>query len=83
MERRVLALSAGQAVLAEPLPQQGFYVVVVQHHCIYCDSRSECHQIEDFDGEVLVKANALALLRKELPRKRVKTLSWGMQRMLE
>jgi DNA repair photolyase len=43
-----------------------------QHHCIYCDSRSECYQIEDFDGEVLVKANALALLRDELPRKRVK-----------
>src|SRR5512136_3366714 len=42
------------------------------HHCIYCDSRGECYQIEDFDGEVLVKANALNLLRKELPRKRVK-----------
>ena len=42
------------------------------HHCIYCDSRSECYQIEDFDGEVLVKANALDLLRSELPRKRVK-----------
>lgn len=42
------------------------------HHCIYCDSRSECYQIEDFDGEVLVKANALALLRQELPRKRAK-----------
>lgn len=43
-----------------------------QHHCIYCDSRSECYQIEDFDGEVLVKANALDLLRRELPRKRTK-----------
>ncbi len=43
-----------------------------EHHCIYCDSRSECYQIADFDGEVLVKANALDLLRKELPRKRVK-----------
>jgi len=30
-----------------------------QHHCIYCDSRSECYGIEDFDGEVLVKANAV------------------------
>ena len=28
------------------------------HRCIYCDSRSECYQIADFDGEVLVKANA-------------------------
>ena len=43
-----------------------------QHHCIYCDSRSECYQIEDFDGEVLVKANAIDLLRNELARKRVK-----------
>jgi DNA repair photolyase len=43
-----------------------------QHRCIYCDSRSECYRIEDFDGEVLVKANALDLLRKELKRKRVK-----------
>ncbi len=39
------------------------------HHCIYCDSRSECYQIADFDGELLVKANALELLRRELPRK--------------
>jgi DNA repair photolyase len=43
-----------------------------QHRCIYCDSRSECYQIEDFDGEVLVKANAIELLQKELARKRVK-----------
>lgn len=43
-----------------------------QHHCIYCDSRSLCYGIDDFDGEVLVKANALALLRRELPRKRIK-----------
>jgi DNA repair photolyase len=43
-----------------------------EHHCIYCDSRSECYQIEDFDGEVLVKANAVELLREELARKRVK-----------
>ena len=43
-----------------------------QHQCIYCDSRSECYQIEDFDGEVLVKTNAIDLLRKELARKRVK-----------
>jgi DNA repair photolyase len=43
-----------------------------QHRCIYCDSRSECYQIEDFDGEILVKANALELLREELASKRVK-----------
>lgn len=43
-----------------------------QHRCIYCDSRSLCYGIEDFDGEVLVKVNALELLRCELARKRVK-----------
>lgn len=41
-----------------------------QHRCIYCDSRSECYQVERFDDEVLVKANAIDLLEKELPRKR-------------
>ncbi|MBN1641433.1 MAG: radical SAM protein [Anaerolineae bacterium] len=43
-----------------------------EHHCIYCDSRSDCYQIADFDGELLVKANAIDLLRKELASKRVK-----------
>jgi len=43
-----------------------------QHHCIYCDSRSRCYGIDDFDGEVLVKANAIDLLSAELPRKRRK-----------
>ena len=42
-----------------------------QHQCIYCDSRSECYQIENFDHDVLVKANAIELLRKELAGKRV------------
>jgi len=42
-----------------------------QHQCIYCDSRSECYQIEDFDHDVLVKANAIDLLRHELAGKRV------------
>jgi DNA repair photolyase len=41
-----------------------------QHHCIYCDSRSLCYEIENFDGDVLVKANAIERLRDELPRKR-------------
>ena len=42
-----------------------------QHQCIYCDSRSDCYQIENFN-DTLVKVNALELLRKELPGKRVK-----------
>lgn len=41
------------------------------HQCIYCDSRSACYQIENF-ADTLVKVNALELLAKELPRKRVK-----------
>jgi DNA repair photolyase len=42
-----------------------------QHQCIYCDSRSECYQIEDFNHDVLVKTNAVALLRQELAGKGV------------
>jgi len=43
-----------------------------EHRCIYCDSRSECYQIDHFDEEVLVKVNAIELLRDELSRKRIK-----------
>jgi len=39
------------------------------HGCIYCDSRSECYQIEDFDT-VRAKANALTLIEKDLRSKR-------------
>ena len=42
-----------------------------QHQCIYCDSRSDCYQIKDFDHDVLVKANAIDLLRRELAGKHV------------
>ena len=42
-----------------------------QHQCIYCDSRSECYRIENF-ADILVKVNAIPLLRKELASKRVK-----------
>lgn len=41
-----------------------------QHHCIYCDSRSLCYGIENFDGDVLIKTNAIELLSDELSRKR-------------
>lgn len=43
-----------------------------QHQCIYCDSRSACYQIEDFEHEVLVKVNAPEVLERELARKRIK-----------
>ncbi len=42
-----------------------------QHQCIYCDSRSECYQIEAFNTDVLVKVNAIDLLGRELASKRV------------
>ena len=38
------------------------------HGCLYCDSRSDCYHIPDFD-RVTAKADALRLLRDELARK--------------
>lgn len=38
------------------------------HGCIYCDSRSECYRIEDFD-RVRAKENALQIIRDDLRRK--------------
>lgn len=39
------------------------------HGCIYCDSRSECYRIENFDI-VRAKKDALALINKELRSKK-------------
>jgi DNA repair photolyase len=48
-----------------------------QHQCIYCDSRSECYQIENF-ADIHVKINAIDLLKDTLPRKRVRgTIGFG------
>lgn len=41
------------------------------HGCIYCDSRSECYHIDDFDN-VAVKQSALEIIGRELHAKRVK-----------
>lgn len=38
------------------------------HGCIYCDSRSDCYRIDDFD-RVRVKENCLELVRNDLRRK--------------
>lgn len=38
------------------------------HGCIYCDSRSDCYQISDFDT-VRAKDNAIAIIEDELRRK--------------
>lgn len=35
------------------------------HGCIYCDSRSECYQVDDFD-RVRAKAEALRIIRDDL-----------------
>jgi len=41
-----------------------------EHQCIYCDTRSDCYRIENFEDEILVKINALPLMEDALPRKR-------------
>lgn len=38
------------------------------HGCVYCDSRSDCYQVGDFEN-VRAKADALRILRDELARK--------------
>lgn len=38
------------------------------HGCIYCDSRSDCYRIEEFD-RVRAKENALMIIRDDLRRK--------------
>lgn len=40
-----------------------------EHQCIYCDTRSRCYQIDNFNTEVLIKINAISLLETELCRK--------------
>lgn len=39
------------------------------HGCIYCDSRSDCYRVENFDS-VRAKDNALAIISRELKSKR-------------
>ena len=39
------------------------------HGCIYCDSRSECYRIDEFD-KVRAKENTLAIIARELKSKR-------------
>jgi len=42
-----------------------------QHNCIYCDSRSDCYQIEEFT-DLIVKRNAPELLNEILYKRRKK-----------
>jgi DNA repair photolyase len=47
------------------------------HGCIYCDSRSKCYQIDDFDN-IQVKQNAIELLNNELRAKKKRgTIGFG------
>lgn len=41
------------------------------HGCIYCDSRSECYHVDNFE-EVRAKENALTIIERELKAKRKK-----------
>lgn len=41
------------------------------HGCIYCDSRSDCYHVDNFD-EVRAKENSLEIIEKELKSKRKK-----------
>ena len=43
------------------------------HGCIYCDSRSTCYQVGEFEN-IAVKQNAIELLEKELIKKRQKCM---------
>ncbi len=43
-----------------------------EHHCIYCDSRSQCYHVEQFDEVVEAKMNMPELLKSELAKKRSK-----------
>lgn len=48
-----------------------------EHKCIYCDSRSLCYKIDNFD-DLIIKKNSVELLKKELKSKRRKgTLGTG------
>lgn len=48
------------------------------HGCIYCDSRSPCYRVKNFDRDIHIKENAIELLQKELPRRRRnETLGFG------
>lgn len=45
-----------------------------EHRCIYCDSRSGCYGVEDFDRVVEAKVNLPEPLRRELAKKKKKEI---------
>ena len=50
-----------------------------QHNCVYCDGRSEKYQVDgEFGEDVIVKTNAIELLRRELdPRRKLTPFKRG------
>lgn len=45
-----------------------------QHNCVYCDGRSEKYQVGgEFGEDVVVKINAIEVLRRELDPRRKRT----------
>jgi DNA repair photolyase len=49
-----------------------------QHQCIYCDARSECYQIKNFNNSIIIKENSIKLLKKELSKlKEINTIGTG------
>jgi len=77
---KVEYINAKQILSKNPHPENWFGVNFniniyrgCQHGCIYCDSRSNCYQIENFDS-LIVKRNAPELLENILLRKRRKVV---------
>ena len=76
---------AKQMLITNPRPSYWFGVKYYfniyrgcMHGCIYCDSRSECYKIENFDTDISVKTNSIELLKKELSKKRYReTIGFG------
>ena len=49
-----------------------------QHQCIYCDTRSQCYQLVNFNDNVIIKENSIRLLEKELSKlKEINTIGTG------
>lgn len=57
--------------MEKQMPGQKLYPGIMCSWSIYCDSRSACYHVDDFE-RVRVKENALQIIRDELRRK-VKT----------
>jgi len=78
-------IEAKKLLITNPHPSSWFgvkyYLNIYRgcmHGCIYCDTRSECYNIDNFDTDISVKTNAIELLKKELLAKRFReTIGFG------